>query len=1190
LVFAAMAPRASRRACGVALALVLAATAALVFAPAAAAAERTPATIAVIQVSGLSTPRVVAGVRAAIAELSDRPESAFPFNVSVVAIPSAPVLGNLSDAVSAAVAQPNLVGVIGAGSMLFAQWIQGLLHPRALVPHMLLNAAAPVLTGRSVYPSAYRTGSSITLSAEALVQFCLSRGWRAVGVVYASREIGLLLMQEVTNYARRYGVRVVAVSAFMGGSNSSMEDAFRFIQNSRVKVTIIYANRTEAPQLMEKARSLGMVGRGYVWLFTLLFFESSVYSQEALRTLSCVLGTQNLPDTTSPEYALAESYFRPLSNDSFDSAAVEAYESAKALLLALNATGPSFAANNFEALRANLDNITFQTPSGLLAFAPNGDRLRNVDVMQVQMADGVFAGVRVAHFVPGTGIVDDAPLSFIDRDGFTPIVPPAFDPDSCPSTFEFRTENTTCDPCGSSRYNPRDDGVEECKFCPLGSKLDPARTGDAVCIPCGEGFVGAMVSGFPDCVTNSRSVVPLIEILAIVFALLGALLLIWFGVWARGLLLSERAAKSQLQCHAAFLAYVVHELRNPINGLIGFLELSLDKVGYEANKRGRASCAAALAASRDLQQPTPCARDSGSSASSGGPPQLAAAIDDARSSASAAGSAPSVPPPSLPPPQQQRSSLVDLLLDARSSAERILHVQTQVLLLAKLAEGALAPKPVPTDLVSLLQGLVERARANMPAEEKGVDIVLERRLLQRPGPLWVRLDTDIAERVFECLLTNAVKHTKRGCVTLLVSELSDGPEASAVPSAAQPDAEVSVSVAPVDAAQQRDLTSAEERQGRSGNALLRTPESPFAKQPSSADPRSRTQGGARGQATALRLRFAVRDLGPGIDKGARSLLMQSFSKLEIKPGVGLGLMLASRLVGVLGGKLRVRSPWSREHSGAEFWFELPLLKEDNPVPLPSSPSPSSHTPPLVPLAPLAVPATPLRDAVAPRVRARDSPLDELKSPLPPLQLRPPAGLRPLPALGESEVAGDLEMAAVPSISPARGPAAIEDKSADDAAPASPARSSVAADAADLRLEDVARNWQVLVVDDMPMNVKVAKKKLTEMEPFASLGWNVSGAKNGEEAFRLIAEEGKRFDLILMDQIMSGSGGKWLGTETLCHIRNLERQRGLPRSVVVGYTAVGEETKMEFDFRWSKPLPTVPDMARDILSFLRTLRR
>jgi CheY-like chemotaxis protein len=134
--------------------------------------------------------------------------------------------------------------------------------------------------------------------------------------------------------------------------------------------------------------------------------------------------------------------------------------------------------------------------------------------------------------------------------------------------------------------------------------------------------------------------------------------------------------------------------------------------------------------------------------------------------------------------------------------------------------------------------------------------------------------------------------------------------------------------------------------------------------------------------------------------------------------------------------------------------------------------------------------------------------------------------------------------------------------------------------------DLPKHIRMLVVDDMEMNRKVVIRKLSTLKPFKELEWSFTQAKNGEEALKVLEDEGlDKFDVVWMDEILSLTGGIMLGSETIRIIRGREeRKRGRKRSVVVSSTGNTTEKDCALyldagaDFVAAKPTPGAEELA------------
>jgi CheY-like chemotaxis protein/HPt (histidine-containing phosphotransfer) domain-containing protein len=324
-------------------------------------------------------------------------------------------------------------------------------------------------------------------------------------------------------------------------------------------------------------------------------------------------------------------------------------------------------------------------------------------------------------------------------------------------------------------------------------------------------------------------------------------------------------------------------------------------------------------------------------------------------------------------------------------------------------------------------------------------------------------------------------------------------------------------------------------------------------------------------ATQHELLFAVRDTGIGLAADAAARLFQPFTQADASVtrrygGTGLGLTICKKLVDLMGGRIGVRSEPGR---GSVFWFTIPFEKAPGDISgahktptgarvlLAASAPRAQHITPI--LATLELDPNHVADAAATLARLKQAaPLGKtfsfdllivdtgsvtgdvgalLRGILADRQLD---ALRIL-ALG-------LDTAPDPRVvlAPARADdAALRQgvRSAFGVVPqarAQPVLSAPLTPAAPL--SDQPLNGKVLLVEDHPVNQKVAQKLLER------LGLTVEVAENGEVALEKLREQ--PYAMVLMDCQMPVLDG-YSATRRL---REIESGQGKPRTPVIAMTA------------------------------------
>ena len=281
----------------------------------------------------------------------------------------------------------------------------------------------------------------------------------------------------------------------------------------------------------------------------------------------------------------------------------------------------------------------------------------------------------------------------------------------------------------------------------------------------------------------------------------------------------------------------------------------------------------------------------------------------------------------------------------------------------------------------------------------------------------------------------------------------------------------------------------------------------------------------------IRLRFGVRDTGPGLSAEAQARIFEEFEQTAEGAragGAGLGLAIVRRLAGAFGGKVGVDS---RAGEGALFWFEAGFkIAEPAAQPLALTGltvAIASGCEIVREAARRQVEASGGRGLTFadPHEAARQAPRDAVLLVDPPsgaIPSAPPPG-RPALVLLTPEARDKIDAWRAAGyagylIKPLRR-ASLEARvlaATAVGASAAPATSQTAGGFDERAEAGFARGVRVLLAEDNPVNAMLAQALLGRE------GCLVTRAVNGEEAVKALA--GAAFDLILMDVRMPGMDG------------------------------------------------------------------
>jgi CheY-like chemotaxis protein len=285
------------------------------------------------------------------------------------------------------------------------------------------------------------------------------------------------------------------------------------------------------------------------------------------------------------------------------------------------------------------------------------------------------------------------------------------------------------------------------------------------------------------------------------------------------------------------------------------------------------------------------------------------------------------------------------------------------------------------------------------------------------------------------------------------------------------------------------------------------------------------------------LQFQVKDSGIGLTQEFQQKVFNRYAqgKNGNFGGSGLGLSLAQEIIHLMGGEITVDSPWNDGHSGACFSFTI----------------------------------------TAPLAETEDSDIDTFESAVEHV----PGETSSVPT---SLQMTDIEMGVSRSM-------VLDQKSLEE---------SLLFEQKDEKDYLLPSDWSVLVVDDVPLNRKIIIRKLKAGGPFKDYSWTFDNAIHGEEALLMIREkeekDGSFYDLIILDQSLSGSGGILMGYEVSEQIREWEKTLKdkdgghIHRSIIV--SSSGNNTKKDIekylahgmDLCWEKPVPPTEKMFQELL--------
>ena len=134
------------------------------------------------------------------------------------------------------------------------------------IPQVSYWSTSPTLEDRSSYPYFLRSIPSDSATAYAAATYFDSLGYTYVGCVYLNDEYGQGYAESFMSHSAGFGVSVTAKS-FSEGDSASIDIALQAIKDSGLVVIMAIFFDNDLEYVMTKAKSLGITGPGFLWIF-----------------------------------------------------------------------------------------------------------------------------------------------------------------------------------------------------------------------------------------------------------------------------------------------------------------------------------------------------------------------------------------------------------------------------------------------------------------------------------------------------------------------------------------------------------------------------------------------------------------------------------------------------------------------------------------------------------------------------------------------------------------------------------------------------------------------------------------------------------------------------------------------------------------------------------------------------------
>ncbi|KAJ4891241.1 Glutamate receptor 2.8 [Raphanus sativus] len=205
------------------------------------------------------------------------------------------VRDSMEDVVQASAAALDLIkneqvsAIIGPRSSMQAEFMIRMAN-KSQVPIITFSATSPLLTSIKS-PYFVRATLDDSCQVEAIAAVVNSFGWRSVVAIYVDNELGKGIMHSLSDALHDVDVQRSVIST-EASDDQILKELYK-LKTRQTRVFVIHMASTFGFRVLEKAKKIGMLEEGYVWLLSNGMTNMMRHNGRSLETMQGVIGVRS---------------------------------------------------------------------------------------------------------------------------------------------------------------------------------------------------------------------------------------------------------------------------------------------------------------------------------------------------------------------------------------------------------------------------------------------------------------------------------------------------------------------------------------------------------------------------------------------------------------------------------------------------------------------------------------------------------------------------------------------------------------------------------------------------------------------------------------------------------------------------------------------------------------------------------